>query len=307
MNGDVVILLSAYNGKNYITQQLDSIAGQTYPGKIITLVRDDGSSDETARLVQDYPQDPQRQLQLLAEENVGPQRSFLELLRQAPLADYYFFADQDDVWDSDKIEAAVTQMGQSDDPVCWCSNFRLTHTDMTVYKEAALAESPVFTPLRTLFYNKIPGCVMGFNRPLLELLRQLRLKDVMMHDSMTLCLAAACGSILYDPQPRISHRIHGSNVVGDGHKKILLHKWIPEKLKLLFGKEKYDLSEMARQFLNIAGDRMTPEYREDLELLRNFKKSRKLTGQLLKHPDTQGKRFDRTVISIRCKIFCHIF
>ena len=133
MNGDVVILLSAYNGKNYITQQLDSIAGQTYPGKIITLVRDDGSSDETARLVQDYPQAPQRQLQLLAEENVGPQRSFLELLRQAPLADYYFFADQDDVWDGDKIEAAVTQMGQSDDPVCWCSNFRLTHTDMTVY------------------------------------------------------------------------------------------------------------------------------------------------------------------------------
>lgn len=307
MNGDVVILLAAYNGRDYISEQLDSINRQTYPGRIITLVRDDGSTDDTAQLVQAYPQNPQRQLQLLAGNNVGPQRSFLELLRQAPQADYYFFADQDDVWDADKIAAAVEQLAKESGPACWCSNFRLSHTDLTVYQETALSEPPVFTPLRTLFYNKIPGCVMGFNRALMGLLRQLRLKDVMMHDSMTLCLATACGKILYDPAPRISHRIHNSNVVGDGHKKIVLHKWIPEKLKLLFGKEKYDLSEMARQFLNIAGDRMTPESKEDLELLRDFKKSRKLTGKLLKHPDTQGKRFDRTVMSIRCKIFFHIF
>ena len=307
MNGDVVILLSAYNGKEYIKQQLESITGQDYPGKIITIVRDDGSSDETAQLVDRFPRTAQRQLELLAAENVGPQRSFLELIRQAPLADYYFFADQDDVWDENKISTAVAAMANATGPVCWCSNFRLSHMDLTVYKEAALAEKPQFTPLRTLLYNKIPGCVMGFNQALLELLRQLRLKDVMMHDSMTMCLAAACSEILYDPQPRITHRIHSANVVGDGHKKIRLHKWIPEKLKLLFGKEKYDLSEMARQFLNIAGDRMSPEARADLELLRDFKKSRKATAALLRHPDTQGRRFDRTVMSIRCKIFFHIF
>lgn len=307
MNGDVVILLAAYNGRDYITEQLDSINRQAYPGRIITLVRDDGSTDDTAQLVQAYPQNPQRQLQLLAGNNVGPQRSFLELLRQAPQADYYFFADQDDVWDADKIAAAVEQLAKESGPACWCSNFRLSHTDLTVYQETALSDPPAFTPLRTLFYNKIPGCVMGFNRALMELLRQLRLKDVMMHDSMTLCLAAACGKILYDPAPRISHRIHSSNVVGDGHKKIVLYKWIPEKLKLLFGKEKYDLSEMARQFLNLAGSQMPPTYRADLELLRDFKKSRKLTRSLLQHPDTQGRRFDRTVMSIRCKIFFHIF
>lgn len=307
MNGDVVILLSAYHGEKYIREQLDSIAGQTYPGKIITIVRDDGSADRTAELVKQYPQNPQRQLQLIQGENVGPQRSFLELLRQAPQAAYYFYADQDDVWDPDKIAVAVEQLAGEEEPACWCSNFRLSRMDLTVYKDAALSEQPNFAPLRTLFYNKIPGCVMGFNRKLMELLLQLRLRDVMMHDSMSMCLAAACGKILYDPQPRITHRIHSSNVVGDGHKKIRLHKWIPEKLKLLFGKEKYDLSEMARQFLNVAGDQMPRQYREDLELLRDFKKKRKYTRALLRHPDTQGRRFDRTVMSIRCKIFFHIF
>lgn len=307
MNTDVVILLSAYNGKDYITEQLDSIRQQIYPGKIITLVRDDGSKDDTPVIVENYPQSENREFRLLRGKNVRPQRSFLELIRLAPEAGYYFYADQDDVWDADKIETAVARMRSTDGPACYCSNFRLSRTDLTVYKEAALACEPKFTPLQVLFYNKIPGCVMGFNRALMVLLQQLRLKNVMMHDSMTLCLAAACASVLYDPTPRISHRIHGNNVVGDGHKKIRLHKWIPEKLKLLFGKEDYDLSEMARQFLNVAGQQMTPAYRADLELLRDFKKKRKFTRQLLRHPDTQGRRFDRTVMSIRCKIFFHIF
>jgi len=52
---------------------------------------------------------------------------------------------------------------------------------------------------------------------------------------------------------------------------------------------------------------MPPEYKADMELLRDFKKKRKLTRRLLRHPDTQGKTFDRTVLSIRCKIFFHIF
>jgi rhamnosyltransferase len=307
MNTDVVILLSAYNGKDYIAEQLESIWKQTYPGKIITLVRDDGSKDETPALVEGYPHSENREFRLLRGENVRPQRSFLELIRLAPEAGFYFFADQDDVWDADKIEIAVAQLQAVQGPACYCSNFRLSHTDLSVYREQALAQAPKFTPLQVLFYNKIPGCVMGFNRALMVLLQQLRLKNVMMHDSMTLCLAAACGQVLYDPAPRISHRIHGNNVVGDGHKKIRLHKWIPEKLKLLFGKEDYDLSEMARQFLNAAGDQMPEEYRADLELLRDFKKKRKFTRQLLRHPDTQGRRFDRTVMSIRCKIFFHIF
>jgi len=56
MKSDVVILLAAYNGQDYIRQQLDSIAGQTYKGNITVLVRDDGSSDATAETVESYPQ-----------------------------------------------------------------------------------------------------------------------------------------------------------------------------------------------------------------------------------------------------------
>lgn len=301
-----VVLLSTYNGQKYLQEQLNSIWAQTYEGRITVLIRDDGSRDDTVSIVESYPCTQQRQIQLIRAENIGVRRSFLELIHEAAPADYYFFADQDDVWDPDKISAAVEAMADQQGPVAWCSNYRLTDMALKPYRQA-LEAAPQFTPLQILFYNQIPGCVMGFNRALMVLVQKLQVENAMMHDSLVLAFAAACGQVLYDPNPRISHRIHGENVVGDGHKKIVLHKWIPEKLKLLFGKEDYDMSQIAGQYLEVAGAQIHPKFRDDLELLRDFKRSRKNTRKLLQHPDTQGSLRNRTVLSIRCKIFFHIF
>lgn len=307
MEQNVTVLMSTYNGQQYLKEQLDCIMQQTYRGNITVLIRDDGSSDGTAAIVGVYPKQKSRSIQFMEGSNVGPQRSFLELIRLAPKADFYFFADQDDVWDADKIEIAVAAMSGQDKPVCYCSNFRHGHTDLTVYEENALKETPIFTPLQVIFYNQIPGCVMGFNWALMELLQKLQLDSVMMHDSMALSLAAACGKVIYDPVPRITHRIHGSNVVGHGHKKIVPHKWVAEKLRLLLKKESYDVSKMAEAFLSVAQDHIHPEFLEDLLLLRDFKNSRKATRKLLRHPDTQCSLTDRTVLSIRSKIFFRLF
>lgn len=307
MDQHVIILMSTYNGQLYLKEQLDCIARQTYPGLITTIIRDDGSKDDTEAIALSYPQTENRKIIFIKADNVGPQCSFLELIRLAPEADYYFFADQDDVWDLDKIEIGVAAMAQETVPVSYCSNFRHTHMDLTIYEEQALTATPNFSPLSIIFYNQIPGCVMGFNWALMTLMKQMQLPDVMMHDSMALSLAAACGKVIYDPQPRISHRIHASNVVGHGHKKIVLHKWVAEKLMLLLKKDSFDLSKMADAFVRVAGHQIHPQYREDITLLRDFKNSWKNTLRLLRHPDSHGPAFDRTTMSIRCKIFFRIF
>ncbi len=308
MAADVLVLMSTYCGREYIAQQLDSIFCQSYAGSIEVLIRDDGSKDDTVAIIEQYPQKENRKICLIRGENVGPQRSFLQLIELADDAKYYFFADQDDVWDEDKIEIAAGKMQPYfHEPVCCCSNYRLSDMDLRVYRESAVGQQPVFTPLRCVFYNQIPGCAMGFNRALMVLLKQLRLRNVMMHDSMTLALAAFCGKVIYDSQPRITHRIHKANVVGDGHKKIVWHKWVAEKAKLLRNKENYDLSEMAEQFLAVTGAQASKPYVADMVLLRDYKKSRKNTGKLLRHPDTQGSLKDRTALSIRSKIRFRLF
>lgn len=306
MENDVTVLMSTYNGEKYIDEQLESILNQDFPGTITIQIRDDGSKDRVVEKINRMNCEPNRKIVVTQGANIGPQKSFLKLIKEAVPAKFYFFADQDDVWCLDKIRVAVQSMEEvSGSAVCYCSNYSLFNSDAGTEKRNAIPEKPVFRPLRIIFYNQIPGCTMGFNHTLMLALQKLNLENVMMHDSMALSLCAACGEIVYDPEPRILHRIHGDNVVGEGHKRIILHKWIVEKMKLLIHKDAFDLSEMARQFLETA--EIKEEWKDDLLLLEDFKSSFQKTLQLLKHPDSQGVFMDRTTLSIRCKILFHIF
>ena len=49
----IVILLSTYNGENYLAEQLDSLLKQTYSDFII-IIRDDGSTDSTEKIINHY-------------------------------------------------------------------------------------------------------------------------------------------------------------------------------------------------------------------------------------------------------------
>ena len=96
--------MSTYNGQKYIRQQIDSILQQTNV-EVNLLVRDDGSKDDTIKILDEYKQEGK--LTYYTGPNLGPQLSFLNLLNNCPKADYYAFADQDDYWEKDKLSTAV--------------------------------------------------------------------------------------------------------------------------------------------------------------------------------------------------------
>lgn len=302
---NVIVLMSSYNGARFLNEQLQSILDQDFDGNITVLIRDDGSKDTTLNLIRRVKQSDTRTLEVIEGKNLGPQRSFLALIQLAGDADYFFFADQDDIWYPDKIQRGVDALRKCDGPACFTSNYDIYNSDLEQKRERVLKERPPFRPLKIIFYNQIPGCAMGFNRQLMNALKNVKLSNVMMHDSMTLAFAAAIGEVLYDEQPGIAHRIHGDNVVGEGHKKIVLHKWLVEKIGLVLHKEDYNLSEMAGQFL--ASGRVKKTCEEDLLLLRDYKKSWVNTMRLLKHPDSHDVFLDRTTLSIRSKILLHLF
>lgn len=99
----IQILMSTYNGSRYIRTQLDSIIAQNIVNKEL-LIRDDGSTDDTVAIIEEY----QRKYSWICyykEKNVGVQKSFFDLLKQADSsADYIAFADQDDEWLPDKLK-----------------------------------------------------------------------------------------------------------------------------------------------------------------------------------------------------------
>ena len=104
---NVAVLLSAYNGDKFIKEQIESILNQNGVNVKLTIRNDGGDPEEkTRRIIREYVAKDER-VSLLEGENLGCAKSFWQLLREAPEADYYAFADQDDVWLPDKLKAAT--------------------------------------------------------------------------------------------------------------------------------------------------------------------------------------------------------
>ena len=108
----VNILLSTYNGEKYVREQVESIQKQSFTDWNL-LIRDDGSSDNTAEIIRSLATQDER-IRFINDgnvTNVGVIRSFFELLTYEK-ADYYLFCDQDDYWLEDKVRAQVEEARQ---------------------------------------------------------------------------------------------------------------------------------------------------------------------------------------------------
>lgn len=305
MNDKVCVLLSYYKGEKYISEQVESILNQDYMGNIEILIRNDGPVDEGIKELENIVVPPNRKISVYTEDNLGPQRSFLKLIQDAPSVDFYFFSDQDDVWKEEKIRAAVECMKKNNAPSLWCSNYDLVDENNFILKEDAVVLVPrTFHFLYAQMFNTFPGCVMGFNRSLYNILKDINLSDCMMHDSFAFATAIAIGNVYYDERSYTLHRIHGDNVVGMGFRRSTPIKWIRDKTRLLRKKERYDLTEFAGKLRKRGG--VKKEWEEDVQLLESYRKSIKNTLKLLKHKDVR-KKPDPESLSIHCKILFRLF
>lgn len=104
----IAVLISTYNGEKYIRDQIESIMSQKVDAQIDIIVRDDGSTDKTKDILEEYSK--QKKLKWYTGENLKPANSFFNLLIQNETYDYYAFADQDDYWKNDKLRRAIEKI-----------------------------------------------------------------------------------------------------------------------------------------------------------------------------------------------------
>jgi glycosyltransferase involved in cell wall biosynthesis len=98
----VSVIIPAYNGDRYIGEAIDSILAQTYDDYEIIVV-DDGSTDNTAQVVQQYGE----QIQYFSQTNQGVAAS-RNLGLTAAKGEYIAFLDQDDLFLPQKLLSQVT-------------------------------------------------------------------------------------------------------------------------------------------------------------------------------------------------------
>ncbi len=209
----VLILLSVYNGNQFLGEQLKSIVEQE-DVEIELMIRDDGSTDNTEEIIDEWS--GKIVINYWKGENIGAAKSFMELLRNAP-EDYtfYAFADQDDYWESNKIKVAVDKIQtEKDRPALYYSDVRRVGSYLEPIQDPFKKNYHTETLQSALIVASAPGCTMVFNRALLETLKKYVPGDFYMHDEWMLRVAAAVGGrITYDPVPHILYRQHGSNTV----------------------------------------------------------------------------------------------
>ena len=300
----VCIILSTYNGKKYVCQQLDSIFQSAEDMDIFLYVRDDGSKDDTIQILEEYGKKNNVEIKIDAGENAGSARSFLLAIRNCPKADYYAFCDQDDVWLPKKIATAVKQIGDTEQPILWCSDYQVTDANLNVILPSALKQ-PIQDDVKSMFYNNVPGCTMVFNWALMQKMRMIEISEIRMHDIMAMNVALITGEIYFEKNPFVLYRQHGDNVLGYSHKKIKVRKWIKDKMHLLCCKENYSTAKYARAVLKALGNEMSADQKKEYQLISEMDKSFIKRLRVLTKPYTKEK-FGRTSISIRCKVLLNL-
>lgn len=99
----VSVVLATYNGAQFISEQLHSIASQTTPPTEL-VVCDDASSDSTTELIEKFSEVVNFRVRLYRnEERLGTGKNF-EKGVELSKGDIIAFCDQDDVWLPQKLE-----------------------------------------------------------------------------------------------------------------------------------------------------------------------------------------------------------
>ena len=213
----VAVLMSTYNGEKYLKEQLDSILFQKEV-QVELFVRDDGSSDGTKNILSEYG-NKFVNVHIDFATNVGVGNSFMNLLYSVPDSfDFYALADQDDIWEEDKLIEAVNRL---DGKLLYASNQECVdkygNSIGLRYQEDAFIH---LTPVSILECNMIAGCTMVLsndffriltneaNRPSPMLLRNR------IHDVWIAMVASLFNGIIYDKRSFIKYRQHENNVVG---------------------------------------------------------------------------------------------
>lgn len=213
----VAVLMCTRDGERFLKQQLDSIRAQR--GVELELhVSDDGSTDNTLNILTEHQKTwDNTHFSICEGPGAGYAANFLSLVCNPIIqADYYAFADQDDVWETDKLAAAVEKLAgiPPQTPALYCSRTRLIDEH---------GRDAGFTPLyrrapsfaNSLVQSLSGGNTMVFNEAARNLLCTAGKPQIVSHDWWAYSLVSgAGGSVIYDPEPRIGYRQHDQNVLG---------------------------------------------------------------------------------------------
>ena len=219
MEPKCLVLLAAYNGIQWIAEQVDSILQQKAVA-VTLLISVDESSDGTEAWVSALAESDARVKYLAHGEKFGgAARNFFRLISQAAVDDfdYFAFADQDDIWLPQKLSSAARLITSSNSEG-YSGNVTAFWPDG---RETLIVKSQPQVQFDHLFEAAGPGCTYVFSRRLFldmqsHIVRRFAsIQNVTLHDWFCYAFSRTHGyKWVIDDRSFMRYRQHENNQVG---------------------------------------------------------------------------------------------
>lgn len=217
----ISVAMTTYNGEKYLRKQIESVLNQTQKVDEI-IVCDDGSTDNTIKILNDYPVKV-----YLNSQNLGYKLNFKKAMELCN-GDYIFLCDQDDVWEENKVEEMLKIMQSNDaihvlassftyiegnDKIIETKNER-NHSNNNLYPKDVKGNELVSVLFdEYLSGNYFQGCSLVMDR----WIKDLVLKDFdtrIPHDWLISMVAASYDGMYFYNKSLFKYRIHEQNTLG---------------------------------------------------------------------------------------------
>lgn len=218
--------MASYNGEMFIEKQLRSILCQLSEDDEV-IISDDNSSDNTLIIIDAFNDD-----RIKVSTNTGrsgPVGNFEQALIRAN-GEYVLLADQDDIWEVNKVDTLRTLLSQYDLVLSDC---QVSDQYGSILHDSFFAHrgsQPGFW--HNLYKNSYVGCCMAFRYEVLQYVLPFP-SQIHMHDWWIGLLVEARGSICFYPRQLIKYVRHGSNASPTGEKGYSLFKRLSNRCVML--------------------------------------------------------------------------
>lgn len=232
----IAVLMASYKDARFLAEQLASIRDQHYPNIELWISRD-CDTPEIGRILNDYAPNFNRFTVLRGPcrggGKWGASANFLSMVfNQSIQADYYAFADQDDIWKPDKLSRAIEILKAI--PPCKPALYT-GRSELADMNGKPFGMTPAFDRRKPSFQhalvqNLASGHTSVINHAARTLLCEAKIKDIPLFDWWVyLVVSGAEGSVHYDSKPYVLYRIHDKNATStytsllDRYKRLWKH------------------------------------------------------------------------------------
>ena len=205
----ISVVIAAYNGKQYIKEQLDSVLCQLGENDEV-IISDDFPDGNTFPAIKELLE-KDRRLKYIHGPQKGVIRNFENAIKNSQ-GDYIFLCDQDDVWLDGKVEAVKKELEGG--ALVVMHDAYVTDENLNIKEDSFFASHGTQTGyIRNIIRNSYIGCCMAFSAQLKEYILPFP-ENLPMHDQWIGLIGEKKGKVSLINKQLIYYRRHDGAVTG---------------------------------------------------------------------------------------------